>query len=76
MAAAIALLSASIGPAYAQYENSPQETADKQKKAQRDDADKAYQRALKDRGSDAPTKVDPWGNVRASDPNSQSKGSK
>ena len=60
-----ASLTMSIAQAYAQYQGSPQESIDKLQKAQREDADRAYQRALKDRGSTTPaTKADPWGGVR------------
>jgi len=54
--------------ALAQYQGSPQESIDNVHKAQREDADRAYQRALKDRNSaGSTTKVDPWGGVRNSD---------
>jgi hypothetical protein len=69
--AVVALLVTSIAPAYAQFANAPEEDA--LKKAQREDAEKAYQRALKDRGSDAATtKTDPWGSVRTTDQQSKS----
>ena len=73
LAAAIicALVISATAPAYAQYANAPDE--DLAKKAQREDAEKAYQRAMKDRGANAPTtKVDPWGAVRTTDPQQNS----
>jgi hypothetical protein len=64
--AVIAMLVSSIAPAYAQFANAPEEDA--LKKAQREDAENAYQKALKDRGSNAATtKTDPWGGVRTTD---------
>jgi hypothetical protein len=63
----MAFLALSTFSAYAQ--NPAQEAIDQQKKAAAQDAEKAYQRALKDTASSTPAaKVDPWGNVRAADP--------
>jgi hypothetical protein len=63
----MAFVTLSTLPAYAQ--NPAQEAIDQQKKAAAQDAEKAYQRALKDTASSTPaTKADPWGNVRAADP--------
>jgi hypothetical protein len=67
----VSLLMLPAVTAYAQ--NPAQEAIDHDKKAQAEDAEKAYQRALKDRGPTPETKVDPWGTVRAADPPPQSK---
>jgi type II secretory pathway pseudopilin PulG len=65
--AVMAFLALSTLAAYAQ--NPAQEAIDKQKKDAAAEAERAYQRALKDTASSAPAaKVDPWGNVRAADP--------
>jgi hypothetical protein len=48
------------------------EQADRQHRQDAADVDKAYQRTIKSQHSDAPAaKVDPWGNIRASDPQSK-----
>jgi hypothetical protein len=64
----IALLMIPIMPAFAQ--NPQQESIDKQKKDAAAEAERAYQKALRDtRFAHTPTtKPDPWGNVRAADP--------
>lgn len=63
----IALLIIPMTAAFAQ--NPAQESIDNQKKAAAADAERAYQKALKDTRSHTPTaKPDPWGNVRAGDP--------
>ena len=70
--AMIASLMMSIAQAYAQYEGSPQEALDKLHKAQKDDAERAYHKALKDTNSaTSTTKADPWGGVRDSDQRSK-----
>jgi len=64
----IASLVMSISQLHAQYEGTPQDAIDKMNKAQRDDAEKAYQKALKDRNQATPTTAnDPWGGVRNAD---------
>jgi DnaJ-domain-containing protein 1 len=46
--------------------------AEKQRKDEAAETDKAYQRYMNSQHSDAPAaKVDPWGNIRASDPQSK-----
>lgn len=63
----IALLMIPMTAALAQ--NPGQESIDNQKKAAAADAEQAYQRALRDTRSHAPTaKPDPWGNIRTADP--------
>ena len=72
--AAAAIIALLTSPAHS--EDTPQQRAQKQ---QKQDLENAYQKALKNTRSDAPTtKADPWGNIRGPDPgqarqNSQSK---
>jgi type II secretory pathway pseudopilin PulG len=63
----IALFMIPVTAAFAQ--NPLQESINKQKKDAAAEAERAYQKALRDTRSHAPTaKPDPWGNVRAADP--------
>jgi hypothetical protein len=84
----IALLTITTMPAHAQSHGGPPEgeltgpeEIAKKRREEAAEVEKAYKNTLKNTSSTtAATKTDPWGNVRASDPqgkpNSQSKNSK
>jgi hypothetical protein len=69
--AAIAILVAAAGPAYApskgDKENMLQKSIDEQQKRENKDLDKAYNETIKRTGGKAAKPYDPWGSVRPAD---------
>ncbi len=75
--AAVALLVAAAGPAYApskgDNENMLQKNIDEQQKRENKDLDKAYNETIKRTGGKAAKPYDPWGSVRPGDPGANKK---
>ena len=68
---AIVLLAVIAGPALAQQKRAPRQTRlpneDKQKKKDAEAIEKQYNATLKKTDQAAPTRVDPWQNMRGAD---------
>ena len=78
--AAIAILMAVTGPAYApskgDSENMLQKQMDEQHKRETKDVDKAYNETIKRTGGKAAKPYDPWGSVRPADGTKKAEGTK